>query len=765
MALSDAVIKKIAQLSQEQKQNEIFEYLKPKLKDGEISAQDVYDYAKKRRWSKTQGKPYVIHAGTINKLGVVVSALPDKHQKLLAIEFYLLAAERDFAFGCKNYAQHLLNNEGDYEKALEYAQKAVELSKDTKAPHQHKYILAKALKANSFYKKALTAIQDYLVYAISIKKDDDILKAWNFATEMLSELLEDIEEDCEYSLEAAQLVTSRWNLNPNPKVLLLKQHAFFVEGKCYQHLNNPSKAWVAYCQVEDKDSIFYTQAVTIRKELLKKNIAEQFEKLIGNIARIPSLSSTKEKSNTDENSSIIFKPSPKKQVDTHLLPNGTPFILGFAGLWNNDSPFFHSANDDALTKRYSKRLHSIETMIKGKKEEVTLVKKAIQKGIGKLDELEAKKTSFEEELNQLQETKEKIEQSYQQHTAINRQTLRRHSTETRFFDYQQIKNPEILKEIRGLTFELIDQRFSVDNSGAPKINLNGKSSFMLIAAERVFQEAVITLSSESKEVVLGIPRVRANNWDYGYVSGTNWFGPIEHYHIGDTNIETEHRTNPKRQRLGDSYMRQHGKYTGDIYNFLKRISNETSENEKEIARYVIRYGKCYEEITVEELRTFYPDADERDVNHFNQIAFLIMGKEQAQWHSATDNRYQLGMSVAQARALIMLEAGFLRLEELFKNDVMFGVYSQTNINNSPQKVAEACNFIDELYTHFILNRHQNDSMRFFKAQMQSKEKRTAVLTRTQARDDLKYVYGEYADLSEEGYDTDLDFNEPETGKF
>ena len=411
-------------------------------------------------------------------------------------------------------------------------------------------------------------------------------------------------------------------------------------------------------------------------------------------------------------------------------------------------------NEAAFEEPYKKRLGSIETMIKGKKEEITLVGEAIKEKLGEPNEAKSRKISLEAELQRLQEIEIEIQARYQKYSADSRRTLRRHRTETHFFDPNHLKKPEVLKKLRDLTFGIIEQRFSLENSELSPLNLAGISSRMLITAERVFQEATIILSGESG-VDLGISRERGSPWEINGYSGTNWLGPVERYQVANTEIKAEHRTSPKRQRLGDSYMLQHGKYSGDIYPFLRKLAASNSNNEKLIAQYLIRFSRTHRAVTLGELQNFYQDANENDVNDFNQVAFLIMEKEQGQWHSATDERYQLGMSVAQARALKMLEAGFLSLDEIFKNDVLFGVYSQTGILNSPEKVANACQRIDELYTSFILNQNQNDSMRFFKSQIKGQEKRTPVLTRQQAREDLHYVYGGETDSDGDGYDTDL----------
>jgi hypothetical protein len=61
----------------------------------------------------------------------------------------------------------------------------------------------------------------------------------------------------------------------------------------------------------------------------------------------------------------------------------------------------------------------------------------------------------------------------------------------------------------------------------------------------------------------------------------------------------------------------------------------------------------------------------------------------------------------------MLEAGFLRFKEVFNNDVLFGVYSKKDLINNPDKIAEACEYIDELYMIYLRD-SQKDFLHFFK---------------------------------------------------
>ncbi len=115
----------------------------------------------------------------------------------------------------------------------------------------------------------------------------------------------------------------------------------------------------------------------------------------------------------------------------------------------------------------------------------------------------------------------------------------------------------------------------------------------------------------------------------------------------------------------------------------------------------------------------------------------------------------MGMTVAQARCLILIREGYISFEEAFDNNVLFGVYSQTKIIDSPVKVENACAYIDKLYLEFLRNRHSQDHLRFIKKYVTEDSPPTCILTREQAHLDLQEVYGGESDTDDEGYESDL----------
>lgn len=178
--------------------------------------------------------------------------------------------------------------------------------------------------------------------------------------------------------------------------------------------------------------------------------------------------------------------------------------------------------------------------------------------------------------------------------------------------------------------------------------------------------------------------------------------------------------------------------------------------ESKLADYMIRYGKAHQPVTLTELQEIYTEADENDINQFHNICFLVLAKEQSQWHSAKHEKWQIGMTVAQARCLIMVKEGYISFKEVFKNAALFSVYSHTGLTGDGiEEVAESCKHIDELYTAYLQTKNSKDYLLFFKKHIKKDYKPPYILTRKQAHEDLKSVYGGDSDTDGEGYDSDL----------
>ncbi len=91
MALSEEIRKQIREYSYANKQEDLIEYLKDKIKKNEIQIHELFDYARDYIFVQLEGKPHIINAAVINKIGVFISSLDDDQSKL-SVQFYKLAA-------------------------------------------------------------------------------------------------------------------------------------------------------------------------------------------------------------------------------------------------------------------------------------------------------------------------------------------------------------------------------------------------------------------------------------------------------------------------------------------------------------------------------------------------------------------------------------------------------------------------------------------------------------------------------------------------
>ncbi|MFA6038332.1 MAG: hypothetical protein WC748_09475 [Legionellales bacterium] len=725
MALSKEIKDKIEELSHTKKHEEITIFLIEQFKNNTVNAQDVYNYSERFYWPNKQEKPYVINAKTINLLGVAVAAIKDKNQAKLAINFYYLAATRGSSWGNVNYARRLLNGQANIEsppqKPLVYANKAVELAKNRPDEKDvHKLTLYHALRQENEWIKANNALTEYFSYQHVQKNEDAIKSAMIAFQKSIDEFLTDSKDKTNILAELQPILDCKVSSN---EFLPIKQKAYFIVAKHYETIGNLKKAWSYYCLVTDKKLIFFVEAVASRVRLL--------ESIIENPLVLP----VNAQANTQENDL--------------MLPQGIPLPSRFIEYWKDEASWFNSLNEAGLKSEYEKRSEQIEKLITGKEQEIALFLES--KPI--TEQLQQQQKNAEQELAKLETVKETLDEKHTQHSSTYRSTYRRHMAEKNFFNPKRSNKQQ---ELSSLTKNIFEHRYNTQDTGVMPVNLNGKSTRLVITAERLFQESVVHLN-ESEPLKLGIPITREKQWemDFGYntQSGKLGYGPVEHYRAGQTVVKSEHRTDPKRQRLGDSFLPEHGSYSSDIYHLLIRLSNNETSKEKQLAQLMIRYGKTHQTVTIEELKVLYDEIDEEDTQSFNRICFLIMEKEQAQWHSSTDESYQLGMSVSHARCLIMIEAGFISFTEAFKNDVLFGIYSQTGIVQKPEKVAKACTRIDELYLVYL--QHKNPTEHFAFLKKYQSETRACILTRKQAHQDLRYVHGGESDADDEGYDSDL----------
>lgn len=335
-----------------------------------------------------------------------------------------------------------------------------------------------------------------------------------------------------------------------------------------------------------------------------------------------------------------------------------------------------------------------------------------------------------------------------------RRIFRCYTAENRFFNPNRSHKRRLLDQ---LATAIIDQRYQ--ESVHTPIDIAGLSSRQIITAEKAYQNAVIALTDELNPILsipIGQERPRTN----GYI-GVDTYGPVECFQVGTTTIQSRHKTRPKRDRLGDTFILRAefdncGSYNDFYQNLIVKLTHNEVEKEKQLALLMIRYGKTHESVSLEELRAVNVSATSDYIDKFNRLCFLMLDKEQSQWLSANTKKYQLGLSVYQARCLILVKEGFICFKDILQKNPQLGIYSNSGLMTEEGRsaVLAACQRIDALYLAYLQRKHAPDHNAFI-ASHSDHLLRTCVLTREQAHRDLKEVYGGDSDTDDEGYQTDL----------
>lgn len=748
----------------------IFSDIKEKIESDDLTAEDIFFYTDYQFDDKGK-KRYALSSKVINKFGVFIGKKSDSNE----VKFYQLAAERGSSYGNENYAKCLLLK-GKYSEALPFAERAVELTKALVTErHQHKLTLWKLLLANK-RDGAYDVLRAY-VDSLSLPKAEEFYQTCiNDLESEFDEFVANDDNDDEdaaktlYIWQLIYLIDKSQRLRSNGNVFYaLKQKLYFLRGQYAEKLDDTEEAWRSYCGIYDKTSSVYPRAIEAKIRLLKDKI-----RIL--LIPIPVIEKLKlSDASLSEENKMIFD-----DCDTLLSP------IKLHDAWKKeDADWFNSVNVLEVEDHYNSRISLLQKSFDEASTAVNnnikekLVKKYYEKGfeyfmllseeerktiisnlIDTSEEIPKPEDSLVIQREKIKKLKSAVEEKKKVHLPEYKKTHRRYLAEKHFFNPQRSKKHQ---ELIALTDHIINQRYQINqNNALPEIDLSGKSSRLFITAERIYQEAILALNGEYPPN-LGIPRAREKQWkDNPYWNGpdgSTGYGPVEKYKVDTSVTKSEHRTSPKRKdRLGDSFLPQYGAYSKDIYPFLNKLCKKDITKEKQLATWMIRYGRNHQSVSVDELQTLYTTATQSDVDSFNHICFLLMEKEQMQWHCAVEAKYLLGMSVAQARAIILIKEGYLCFEEVFENEVFFGVYSQKELLDHPERVKNACEHIEAMYTAYLQTKYAPQHLAFFKRTLKEKVNPEVVLTRWQAHQDLKTVYGGDSDTENEGYESDLSFS-------
>jgi hypothetical protein len=340
--------------------------------------------------------------------------------------------------------------------------------------------------------------------------------------------------------------------------------------------------------------------------------------------------------------------------------------------------------------------------------------------------------------------------------ATTKEVRRQVQTEKHFFAIERNKNP--LSHGSALHILQQRQREKNDVKTIPLV-ATGVTVRSLIAAEH----AVIRASLQ----IFGMPRgynSAAFPWTLksiekyrtDYSVSDQLYGHWEAVQLADVVITYHHRIDPHENHVGDFYMNDLGTYSG-IYNFLEGLAWEGNgikfEKEQQLAKWMLRYTKTGQPITLDELKTIQDNTDVEEVKRLMRIFYHCFVKEPASWMIPRDEANELPLATVQLRAVKLITQGFLHLKDVFGKDSDYGVFTGKDIGSNIAKLHEKVHRINKLYIENVLLSKGANRGGYFDFKRQHPEA-DAVTTRSELHQELIDDFGGGDDTDGEGYDSD-----------
>jgi hypothetical protein len=232
------------------------------------------------------------------------------------------------------------------------------------------------------------------------------------------------------------------------------------------------------------------------------------------------------------------------------------------------------------------------------------------------------------------------------------------------------------------------------------------------------------------------------------------------------------KTNPHRNYIGNAQVFDLGKPGGDgsyfdIIKFLDKIAGNNKYaanlgNEKKIAKYMLRFTKTGRTVNLQELKAIYSYATQDDLNILTTIFYHCFVKEITGRMLPADRLNDLPLATAQARALLLLQEGIIRMRDVFgkqgqytSNDGKYAVFTASNAVTQEaieKDLKPKINSINNLYMQHIVSKKLSSQgqLDFFKEHSID----TCVSAREELHQTLCEVFGGDGDTDGEGYDSD-----------
>lgn len=362
--------------------------------------------------------------------------------------------------------------------------------------------------------------------------------------------------------------------------------------------------------------------------------------------------------------------------------------------------------------------------------------------------LKKRKATLEVEAKKARKNYKKVKLSHEQ-AAEEKEFKRQIQTEKHFFSASRA----LSNKSRAKAYALQANRLTSDSKEVKMISVTNVPVRRMITAELAVMQASLDL--------FGQPQ-KAYDTDFGwFVTGKDPYSPYlveygnkEKLKLGSTEITYKQRTNPHYNHKGDYFMDNLGDYS-KIGSVIDEITQGNKTKEKRLATFMLRYSKTGQAIALDELQSLNADAKENDKDQINTILYHIFVKEPVRWMQPHDPTHEIPWATAQSRAVRLIEAGHLKMVDVFSQFAPYGVFTDKNIGKDENiaKVKEKVRNITLLYQELILKPSVLRSakyVRFFKDHNNGE----LLSTRGRLHNELEETYGGASDTDGEGYDSE-----------
>ena len=329
------------------------------------------------------------------------------------------------------------------------------------------------------------------------------------------------------------------------------------------------------------------------------------------------------------------------------------------------------------------------------------------------------------------------------YAARRKEMLRQYHVQRRFFDPKRTHK----SKTKSIAEHLQADRLTTENNTNP-LPLQDIPTRRIITAERS--------TIEASKNTLGLGSSFKERNQLGWINIKD-----EEVKLQEFTIKYVQNPGTYPNHLGNYYIVVPGMNSADyceILPFLQKLTQSKDElphkeNEKALANLMLNYAKTGKPISLEQLQALNQDVTEQDTNAFNTVCYHIFVKEIARRMPSAENKYDFPAAIITARAVKLITAGHLTLQDVFAPDAPYGVVTGTLLYKNHEKVKLKINRVNRLYNELIYkpNYYQQLSSYF-----ELHPKASIIASRQQLRHELQETYGGNSDTDGEGYSSSED---------